>query len=105
METQRLNCFCTSFSYLHSRLHENNENGRASGNLLFASEDNVNNSWFLLHRFQKFAFSVKNDPSARQRYHCNNIVFKSFHFGERFQKLSFSVKTIISVDRFRVDAR
>ena len=46
-----------------------------------------------------------NDPSTRQRYHYNNIVFKSFHFGDRFQKLSFSVKTIIVFDRCRVDAR
>ena len=36
----------------------------------------------------------ENDSSTRQRYHYNNIVFKSFHFGDRFQKLSFSVKTI-----------
>ena len=46
--------------------------------------------------FPKFAFPVKtSDHSTRQRYHYNDIVFKSFHFGDRFQKLSLSVKTII----------
>ena len=35
------------------------------------------------------------DPSTRQRYHYNNIVFKSLKI----------VKTIIVFDRFRVDAR
>ena len=47
----------------------------------------------------------ENDPSTQQRYHYNNIVFKSFHFGDHFQKLSFSVKTHILFDCFRVDAR
>ena len=47
----------------------------------------------------------ENDRSTRQRYHYNNIVFKSFHFRDRLQKLSFSVKTIIVFDRFLVDAR
>ena len=62
------------------------ENGKkTSGNLLFACQDNLSKLWLLLHRFQKFAFSVKTI-----RVHDNdNIVFKSFHFGDRFQKLSF----------------
>ena len=32
---------------------------KISGNLLFAYQDNLNNLWLLLYRFQKFAFSVK----------------------------------------------
>ena len=35
------------------------ENGKSQGNLLFACQDNLKNLWLLLHRFQKFAFSVK----------------------------------------------
>ena len=55
--------------------------------------------------FPKVCVFSENDPSTGQRYHYKNIVFKSFHFGDRFQKLSFSVKTIIVSDRFRIDAR
>ena len=77
---------------------------KTSENLLFACQDNLNNLWQLLHRFQKFAFSVK--PIC---LHDNDTiktnVFKSFHFGDRFQKLSVSVKTIIVFDRFRVNVR
>ena len=39
------------------------------GNLLFACQDNFNNLWLLLHRFQKFALSVKTI-----RLHHNNII-------------------------------
>ena len=52
--------------------------------------------------FSKVCVFSENDRSTGQRYHC---AFKSFHFGDSFQKLSFSVKTIIVVDRFRVDVR
>ena len=55
--------------------------------------------------FSKVCVFSENDPSTRQGYHYNNIVLKSFHFGDRFQKLSLSVKTIIVFDRFRADAR
>ena len=42
--------------------------------------------------FSKVCVFSENDPSAR---HYKNIVFRSFHFGDRFQKFTFSVKTII----------
>ena len=35
---------------------------KTSGNLLFACQDNLNNLWLLLHRFQKFAVSMKTTP-------------------------------------------
>ena len=54
--------------------------------------------------FSKVCIFVENNPSIRQRYHYDNIVFKSFHFGDRFKKLSFSVEMIIVFDRLRVDA-
>ena len=54
--------------------------------------------------FSKVYVFNENDPSTQQRYRYNNILYKSFHFGDRFQKLSFSVKAIIVSDRFRVDA-
>ena len=57
-----------------------------------------------MHRFQKFAFSMKTI-----RLHDNDIIITiAFSNLSTFQKLSFSVKMIIvSVvfDRFRVDAR
>ena len=55
--------------------------------------------------FPKVCVFSENGLSTRQRYHYNNIVFISFHFGDRFQKSSFSVKTTIVSDRFSVDAR
>ena len=45
------------------------ENGKTSGNLLFACGDNLNNLWLLLHRLQKFVFSVK-----KIRLHDNDII-------------------------------
>ena len=42
---------------------------KPSGNLLFAFQDNLNNLWLLLHRYQKFAFSVKTI-----RLHDNDII-------------------------------
>ena len=45
------------------------ENGKTSGNLLFACQNNLNNLWLLLHRFQKFAFS------AKVHLHDNSIMF------------------------------
>ena len=42
---------------------------RTSGKLLFACQDNLNNLWLLLHRFQKFAFSVKTI-----RLHDNDVI-------------------------------
>ena len=53
--------------------------------------------------FSKVCVFSENDPSARQRYH-NNIVFKSFHSGDRFQKLSYRFQFIV-FDRFCADAR
>ena len=58
-----------------------------------------------MESFSKVCVFSENDPSTRQRYHYNNIIFESFHFGNSFQKLSFLVKTIIVFYRFRVDAR
>ena len=55
--------------------------------------------------FSKVLVFSENDPSTRERHHYNNLVFESFHFGDRFKKLSFSVKTIIVFERFRVDAK
>ena len=57
--------------------------------------------------FSKVCINIfsDNDPPARQRYHYNNIVFKSREFGDRFQKVLFSVKIIVVIDRFCVDAR
>ena len=52
----------------------------------------MNSLWSLLHHFKKFEFFSENSLSTRQRYRYNNIVFKSFLFGDRFQQLSFSVK-------------
>ena len=54
--------------------------------------------------FSKVCVFNENDPSTRRQYH-NNIVSKSFHFGDRFQKLSFWVEKIIVFDCFRADAR
>ena len=78
---QRLYCIHTSFSYriyiVFSRLHENDENDetvKTSRNLLFTCQDNFNNLWLLLHRSQKFAFSVKTI-----RPHDNDIV-KQYRF-------------------------
>ena len=50
---------------------------KTSRNLLFVCENNLNNLCLLLHRFQKFAFSVKTiRPSTRQRYRYNNRELK-----------------------------
>ena len=50
--------------------------------------------------FSKVWVFSGNDPSTRQQYHYNNIVFKSFHFGDHFRQLPFSAKTVIVFDRF-----
>ena len=72
---------------------------KTSGNLLFACQDNLNNLWLLLHRVQRFAFSVKtirlHDNDIIIRISFSNLstlesVFKSYHF------------QIIVLDRFRV---
>ena len=95
-----------SFSAVYTKTMKTTVNWKTSGNVLFACQDSLSNLWLLLHRSQKFTFPVKRiHPSIRQRYHYDNIVFKSFHFGDRFQKLSFSVKMIIVFDRFRADGR
>ena len=69
---------------------------------MFMCQDNLISLWLLLHRFQKFAFSVKTI-----RLQDNDIIitisfFKSSHVEDRFEKLSFSMKTIIVFDRCRV---
>ena len=62
------------FSAVHTETMKTIDNGKNQRKSFFACQDNLNNLWLLLH---------------------NNIIFKSFHFGDHFQKLSFSVKTII----------
>ena len=60
------------------------ENGKTSGNLLFACQDNLNNLWLLLHPFRKFAFSVKtirlhdNDITAFSNLSTLETVFKCY---------------------------
>ena len=53
---------------------------QTSRHLLFVYQANVNNLWLLLYHCQKFAFSV-----TTIHLH-DNIVFKSFDFGDCFQK-------------------
>ena len=65
------------------------ENDKSRQNLLFACQDNLNNLWLLLHRFQKFAFSVKTI-----HLHDDDII--------AFSNLS-TLETVF--DRFRADAR
>ena len=48
-----------SFSAVYTKTMKTIENVKTSGNPLFACQDHLNNMWLLLHRFQKFAFSVK----------------------------------------------
>ena len=48
-----------SFSAVYTKTMKTIETVKASGNLLLACQDNWNNLWLLLHRFQKFALSVK----------------------------------------------
>ena len=70
VKTQRLYCIYTLFSYcfqiifisfsaVYTKTMKMIENGKNQKNLLFVCQDNLNNLWLLLHRFQKFAFSVK----------------------------------------------
>ena len=65
-KTQQLYCIYTSFSYRfhiisgdYTKTMKTIENGKKKLNLLFACQHNLNNLWLLLHRFQKFSFSVK----------------------------------------------
>ena len=63
---------------------------KTSRYLLFTCQDNLNNLWLLLHRFQKFAFSVKTI-----RLHDNDIIitisFSNF----------FTLETIFKSYRFQ----
>ena len=79
------------------------ENDKISGNLLFTCQDNLNNLWLLLQRFQKFAFSVKairlHDKDIIITLSFSNlstweIVFKSYLFSENDHRFY----------RFRVNA-
>ena len=69
---------------------------KTSGNLLLACWDNLSNLWLLLHRFQKFAFSVKtirlhgNDITAFSYLSSLGTVFKSNRF--RFWSISCRCK-------------
>ena len=96
VKTQRLYCIYASFSYcfmsfsaVYTKTMKTIENGKASGNLLFACQDNFNDLWLLLHRFQKFAFSVKtirlydNDiiiTISFSNFSTLETVFKSYRF-------------------------
>ena len=79
---------------------------KTSGNLLFACQDNLNNLWLLLHRFQKFAFSMKtirphdNDIIITKRFSDLFIletVFKSYRF--QWNKSSFSCSYKVKTQR------
>ena len=77
---------------------------KTSGNLLFACKDNLNNLWLLLHRFQKFAFSVK---TIRL---CDNDIIITISFSNLCTlKIAFKVIVFSENDhcfyRFRIDAR
>ena len=81
---------------------------KTSGNLLFVCQDNLNNLWLLLYRFQKFAFPMKtirpHDNDIMITISFSNLstletVFKSYRF--QWQGSSF----LIVFDRFSVDAR
>ena len=95
-----------SFSVGHTKTMKRIENGKNQRKFIVCVSRYF--EWFVVvvASFSKVCVFSENDPSTRQRqYHYNNIVFKSFHFGDRFQKLSFSVKTIIIFYRFRIEAR
>ena len=65
------------------------------GNLLFACQDNLTKKFVVVTSISKVCAFSENDPSTRQRYHCNNIVFKIVPLWR-----PFSVKTMIVFDRF-----
>ena len=68
---------------------------KTSGDLLFACQDNLNNLWLLLHRFQKLAFSVKmirlqdNDIIAFSNLSVLKTGFKSYHFQDGRHEFHF----------------
>ena len=58
-----------SFSAFCKKTMKAIENGKNQLKYIFACQDNLNNLWLLLHRFQKLAFSVKTI-----RLHNNDII-------------------------------
>ena len=74
-----------SFSAVCTKTMKTIENCKNSGNLLFACQNNLNNLWLLLHRFQKFAFSMKTI-----RLHDNHIIVNVFSCVSKISlKISF----------------
>ena len=62
--------FFLPFSAVYTKTMKTIETVKTSGNLLFARQDNLNNLFLLLlHRFQKFVFSVQTI-----HLHDNNII-------------------------------
>ena len=79
------------------------ENGKSHRKFI-ACQDDLNNLWLLLHRFQMFAFSVNTIRLLHVLYGNDIIITIPFsNLWDRFQKLSFSVKTIIVFESFRVN--